>query len=186
MKKSFILVCMLLLAVAIVGIAFLYPKDKKVVMSFLVEEKSISSLSEGSEGIVIGEVKKILPGQKSVDKITGETIVFTDIILSVDKSLKGIFGNKITIRLPGGTAGEGKEKLTVIVEDVPTFAMGEKVLVFLSKSNDGLFDLSDEYYTIEGWFQGKYKITSDGKANGVKGEVSLDQLESEINSALKK
>lgn len=173
-----------ILAIIVLGVIFFIPEEKTIKIDLLIAEKNNIALAKDSVGIVTGVVENILPSQKSVNKYTGDTILFTDIILSVDKKLKGDnIEKKVTLRIPGGTIGEGKEKLTVVVEDVPEFIIGEKILVFLSKGNDGFFDLPDGYYTIEGWFQGKYQIIN-GELKNPKGIFSLDKVMNEINSAL--
>lgn len=173
-----------ILAIIILGVIFFIPQGKTMKIDLLMAEKNNIALTKDSVGIVIGIVENILPSQKSINKHTGDTILFTDIILSVDKNLKGDnIKDKITLRIPGGTIGEGKEKLTVVVEDVPEFIIGEKILVFLSKGNDGFFDLPDGHYTVEGWFQGKYQIINN-EARNPKGIFKLDKIMNEINSTL--
>ncbi len=184
MKKTILLAtAFTLLLVVIAGATYFAPKEKKSILSLLVAEEDVSALTKNSKGIIIGKVKNILPSQKSVNKQTGDSVIFTDYSISVEKSLKDTLGNEVIIRLPGGTIGEGKNKVTTIAEDMPEFKVGEKVLVFLSKGTDGFFDLPDGYYTAEGWFQGKYEIT-DSNAGNARRTLPLDQLENEINSAL--
>ncbi len=184
MKKSILLAtAFTFLLIVIVGTTYFIPKERKSIVSLLVAEEDIPTLARNSNGIVMGKVKNILLSNKSINKNTGDTVVFTDFVVSVDKSLKGNLKDEVVIRLPGGTVGDEKNKLTVIAEDSPDFKMGEKVLVFLSKGTDGFFDLPEGHYTVEGWFQGKYEIV-DKNAKNVKKTIPLDQLENEINLAL--
>lgn len=185
MKKIILSISLVvILTVAVSGIIYFIPKERLVNLDLLVVDKDIADLANDSAVIAVGEVKDILPSKKTINKYTGDTILFTDIVLSVTETMKGNKSNEIVVRLPGGTFGEGKEKLTVITSDVPEFIAGEKVLVFLSKSSDGFFDLPEGYYTVDGWFQGKYQIVN-GEARNPKGTYMIDELKNKIHSTLR-
>ena len=170
-----------ILSVVVTGVIFLIPKERKIDLDLLVADKDIDTLAKDSAAIIVGQVENILSSKETINRHTGDTIVFTDYVLLVSETLKGDNNGRVILRLPGGTVKDGKEKLTVIASDAPGFVIGEKVLVFLSKSTDGFFDLPDEHYTIDGWFQGKYQIINS-EAKNPKGSLAITDLKSKIKS----
>ena len=79
--------------------------------------------------------------------------IVTDTELVVKNVIKGdISNNKITVRCNIGTVGD----TTLICEQEPSFAEGEKVLLFLC--NDEVSDT----YRLAGFIYGKYVKTDNG------------------------
>jgi len=175
-------------SIAIFGIVY-HQKTKEGIttkLEFLVEEKNVNQLSTEAIKVVIGTVEKVLPGKLSTEKINNSAMIYTDVVLSITNVLKGNSINRATVRIPGGTVGEGKQKRSILVEDIPEFKIGDQVVVFLGKGTDGLFQLPDEdYYTIYGGFQGTYTITDDLAINP-KATLAVDQLMKEISTAIQK
>ena len=187
MKKLILPVAALVLvAIVAIGIAQ-YQKANRgdtSTLSFLVAEKSVEELSKEASKVVLATVDAVIPSQLASEKVNGRDMIYTDVILSVQDTLKNSHADKITIRLPGGTIGEGKQKRSILVEDIPEFKVGDEVVVFLGKGTDGLFSLPDgEYYSVYGSFQGVYSI-QNGKAVNQKATLEVDQLIGEIQAAI--
>lgn len=153
-----------------------------VKLSFLVEEKNVNQLSKEATQVVVTTVKSVLPSQLSTKLMEGKKLVYTDVSLSVEDVLKGDAKDQLTLRMAGGTIGSGDNQFTVTVEDVPELKVGDRLVLFLGRGTDGLFELPDQYYTIYGGFQGIYKI-ENGLAKNEKSQVQLNDLISEIKSS---
>lgn len=149
--------------ILVTGIAFLLlaysvPKPHQVASSPLVVEVTLEELVAQASHIVVGEVieKK---SQWSDDR----SHIYTLVTVSVEEWVKGDSkGNKILIKVPGGKVGEVIEW----VEDVASFRVGERVVVFLHIQEDSTFDV------VGGW-QGKFTV-ENGKIVG--SDLSLAEL----------
>lgn len=186
MKKSivYIIIVMAVLLAAGGGLYTVASRGKTVRVHLLVAESSVPELVQDAEAVVLGQVETALPSQQTVNTHTGDPSLYTDVMISVERVLKGHVDQRIVIRLPGGSVGTGKKRITMIVEDVPEFRSGERVLLFLGKGTDGLFELPEEHYTVYGWFQGKYRVANE-RAINPKGSVPLSELLSEIEIAVR-
>ncbi|KGK98473.1 hypothetical protein LI82_12310 [Methanococcoides methylutens] len=155
--------------------------------SGLQEEISYEEMAERSNLIIIGTVKEIEPSKWNTPdgKRPGELIedfkssdeIYTDVIVTVDDTLKNSHNSKeIVVRLRGGTVGED----TMIIEDIPSFKSGEKVLLYLIEDTyPHTKAIGPEHYVVIGY--GKFTLTDDGKAIGVRKSVDLEELLSTIN-----
>jgi hypothetical protein len=179
MKTVFRVILTIVIAMtAILAATCCQPETIRVDM--LLEEETIASLTEKAETVVIGVVEEQLPSQQSQDKITGETVFYTDWVLAVEETIKiPLASDRIIIRTLGGTV----DQTTMIVDASPSFVVGEKVVLFLSKQAGGYFDLPENHYTVQGWIQGKYTISG---ANAISAASSrsepLGTLVEEINA----
>ena len=90
---------------------------------------------------------------------SGGPILFTDYVMDVEEHIvfkpQGDFRTLI-VRNIGGSDG----RFTLEAPEEPSFTLGERVLLFLSKDTGRLFALEDEVFTVDGAFQGKYTIVS--------------------------
>ncbi len=76
----------------------------------------------------------------SSSRFTDEGGIVTTTELSVDEMLKGrLSGSRITIQESGGVAGG----LALVIPGTPRFAPGERVLLFLSRTRDGVWSTLD-------------------------------------------
>lgn len=187
MKNNLLFVALVAIVISGGFLGVRYIKDmtapvKGAKLAFLVQEKSVNELSKEAHRIAVVTVKDVLPGQLSTKKVNGRDLIYTDVVLHVEKMLKGTSLNEMNLRLPGGTIGSGEDQFTLTVEDIPSVNVGDRLLVFLGKGTDGLFDLPDSSYTIYGGFQGVYKIENDQALN-TKGDLPLTALLSEIEAA---
>ncbi len=128
-----------------------------------VVEVNLDNLALRSGYIVCGEVVEIRCHRGRFLQL-GE-VIFTDVRIRVSETWKDTIGQlpeitrqektgkitEITIRFLGGRIGDSWQKCAVS----PSFANGEKVLVFAKKFNGSL--------STTGWFQGKYRLHNAGK-----------------------
>lgn len=63
----------------------------------------------------------------------GDQLIVTQVMLSVDESLKGSGSSVVAVDVEGGTIGD----LTLRVSDMPTFQRGERAVFFLSQGPVG-------------------------------------------------
>lgn len=145
-------------------------------------------LDNNSMLVIKGTVKEILPPkwntvdgkqpEKSVNDLSPSDLIYIDVIVSVDKYLKkSSFSNEITVRVIGGTIGN--VSMTTYYE--PSFKVGENVLLYLSNDNySATKSIGSEHLVTTGNFQGKFKLTDDGKAVRPDKTFSQDELLSTI------
>lgn len=144
-------------------------------------------LKNNSDIIVTGRVKEILPSKW--DTIDGEKpnkentkpdqdyIIYTDIIIHVDKYLKNSLSSKeVIVRTYGGNVGN--DRMTLDIE--AGFKPGEKVLLYLEKDISPMATVGSEHFFVYGSMQGKFTLTDDGKAIRPDETVSQEELLSTI------
>lgn len=143
-----------------------------------------------SDTIVIGTVKEILPpkwntidGKQPNKPITKlyypDDIIYTDIVISVDEYLKNSSSSKeVIVRITGGTVGD----VSMSTDADPSFKIGEKVLLYLSKDESpSTKDIGPKHFIVKDFYRGKYTLTDDGKAVMPDENTTLDELLSTIN-----
>jgi hypothetical protein len=140
--------------------------------------------------IVIGTVKEILPPKwntidgKQPNKPTTKLdypydIIYTDIVISVDEYLKNSSSSKeVIVRITGGTVGD----VSMSTDADPSFKIGEKVLLYLSKDESpSTKDIGSKHFIVKDFYRGKYTLTDDGKAVMPDENTILNELLSTIN-----
>jgi hypothetical protein len=163
-------------------------EPETISISGSIEELNHEELSNLSDTIFIGKVKEILPGRwNTIDgkepatdvEIDPFDLIYTDIIISVDKYLKNPLSSKeVIVRVVGGTIGN----VSMEAEFEPSFKNGENVLLFLTKdTNPGTKDLRPDHFVVTGLMMGKFTLTNDGKAIRPDENTTLDELLSTIN-----
>lgn len=161
---------------AIASILTLNKKFLKIVLIFVVSalicgslqaimiKLPLSQLTLESETIVLADVLQV-KCEWSWDR----RIILSIVSLQVEEVLKGKLDQpEILIQVPGGKVGD----IGLRVSDMPDFAAGEKVLVFLSEIPDRIGNrnspslslLSTLAFQVFGAAQGKYRIEGDGRA----------------------
>jgi hypothetical protein len=128
-------------------------------------------------GDLVREADQIVVG--TVASVQGEwddsfRFIHTNVTLAVERSLRGMAPSEIVLRTPGGEVG-GEAQRAV---GAATFEPGEKVLVFLTREEDGAL-------AVLGWLQGKSRIVEDEDGTlrlrgGVADGRSLDGVELEL------
>jgi hypothetical protein len=111
--------------------------------SALLQRLSLAQLTNQADLIALGTVASAASyWNEQRDSI------FTDINVSIEDVVKGdVAGYQLTVRLPGGQVGN----ITQLVSDIPTFAIGEEVFLFLQREEE------DTCFVVGG-FQGKYTV----------------------------
>ncbi|SES92979.1 hypothetical protein SAMN04488587_1635 [Methanococcoides vulcani] len=153
-------------------------------ISALLEYVTPEEMSNRSDVILIGTVKEILPckwntvdGERPTDDIYDlgrNDLIYTDVVVSVDQYLKNPLSEKeVIVRTQGG--GDGY--VIMDVEDEPSFASGEKVLLYLTNDTySPTKDFGPEHFVVTGVSQGKFTLTDDGRATQIGESLSLDEL----------
>lgn len=139
----------------------------------LINQMSVGNLTKASETILRGSVSQVGPSWVS----SGMT--YTDITVEAAEFLKGSLPRTtVQLRILGGTTTCGG----VWVEDQPSFAKGEEVLLFLASSN---YVGPGTSLAVVGGPQGKYTIVNGNAWWGTPSNaVPLDDLIAEINRNL--
>jgi hypothetical protein len=114
----------------------------------VVQTESLKQLAQEADLIVRGLVVEV-KSDESVDRAS----IVTRIKVSVDRQWKGPKLAAVTLRQPGGTVG----RITQAVSAVPQFSLGEEVLVFLEKQEDGSL-------ATVGGKQGKFVLKTDPRS----------------------
>jgi len=110
----------------------------------LVREINLNGLALQSDAIVVGTVT-------NANSFWQDGQVYTDVRVLVEQTIKGEpLPAEITVRQPGGQVGDIREW----AEDVPSFAIGERAVLFLTRTGEAPFDLA-------GAFQGKLPVEND-------------------------
>lgn len=123
-----------------------------------VQKKSIGDLTRDSDDIITGKVL-------SKESHWENGNIFTDVIISADRHIKGNSDNKFTTKVRGGTVGN----VYAEVSDVPLFDNNEEVLLFLKNNN------------VVGWNQGKYSIQNNSiRETGESLEKFVNNIEQNI------
>lgn len=152
-------------------------------------------LSRHSDTIVIGTVKEILPSRwntkdgkqpnKTITELNPtDELIYTDIIINVDKYLKNpLASQEVIVRVINGTV----RNFSMTSDAEPKFERGEKVLLYLSKdTNPSTKNIGPEHFIVTNFFRGKFTLTDDGKAIGTDENTTLDDLLSAIRQTDKK
>jgi hypothetical protein len=110
-------------AVAAAGFCMVTP----LAMASLVRALDLVELTTGADRIVVADVLSVQAAWDSAHRT-----IHTTIEISVRENWKGETpaGGRLTIRQPGGTVGE----IEMTVRGMATFAVGERTLLFLRRS----------------------------------------------------
>ncbi len=107
-------------------------------------------LTRTADTIVVGRVEAL----QSV--LTARGRIFTQVSVSLEELLKGgPAAGTITVRVPGGEVG-GQRR---VIHGAPSFAVGEEVLLFLSRGADG--SLHTRHLAM-----GKFSVVTDPSTGG--------------------
>ena len=111
---------------------------------------SFPRMAAESERVLVGTVVALEPMRDP-----SGVFIHTNVRIAVERHLRGQGPGEIVVRTPGGQLG-GQ---AVVAQGAPSFTVGEKVLVFLTRWEDGALK-------ITGYVQGKSTVTTgaDGKA----------------------
>jgi hypothetical protein len=108
----------------------------------LMEELDTAQLTREAKAVQLGQVVS----ERSVWD-PDQRMVFTYVRFRVEETLKGDPREEVTIRQPGGRAGE----IRMVIHGLASFLPGERALVFLKHDDDGA-------PSVVGMAQGKFRV----------------------------
>ncbi|MFH1224757.1 MAG: hypothetical protein V1676_03045 [Candidatus Diapherotrites archaeon] len=144
------------------------PTTKTISPTWSTEVLDLSFLNKHSESVVIGRVTEILPskwdtpdGGRPTD-VASDASIYTDIIIQVDKVVKGSVPSSVVVRTLGGQVGDDG----MIAEGEAEFKVGEKVLLFLTTNDpsDNTTSNGGAHYWVVAGMHGRFAITDDSFA----------------------
>ena len=115
--------------------------------------QTLDTLAREADVVALGRVLSVTSGWVGEGS---QKSIATEVKLRVDETMKGKAQKEIKFGIQGGVVGE----IGQVVHGVPSFQVGESVVVFLHHPFAG-----SEVLTLHGLEQGKYTVetTSDGK-----------------------
>ena len=113
-------------------------------------------LVKGSDAVVVGEVLYTY----SYWNPEG-SMIFTDAVLHVQRSILGEASGLVSVRTPGGQVADYK----IEAHGFPAFRAGDRQVLYLHRTAEGLME-------VTGFQQGQYRVVS--RADGV--EVAVPAL----------
>jgi hypothetical protein len=117
-------------------------------LSALTMEMTTDQLAARADVIVTGTVTSLNSGWDDF-----HATIYTNVTIAPEAFQKGAVDGAVVVRIPGGEIGE----IGLFVEDVPTFASGEKVGLYLLRGSEpGTFE-------VLGNLQGKTTLSKGGK-----------------------
>ena len=116
--------------------------------STLVPRLTVEQMVDESASVVEGTVIS-----KRAAWDSAHQFIWTHYEIKVTDVLKGLVGSTVTVSEPGGSV----DGLNMSIAGVPTYAVGEEVVILLSPTEIG-------YLRTCGWGQGKFSVqTADGQ-----------------------
>lgn len=129
------------------------------------QHNSVEQLTSDSDRVVLGSVLS------RSSRWTENSLIYTDVVVSPDVTLKGEEQSSLVVEVPGGIVGDTQ----MTVSDAPELLVGERVLLFL-KQKAGRFELV-------GREDGKYTAGSDEAAAAL--ERAFQTMEKTAGGKLK-
>jgi len=156
---------------------------------------NLKELTDAADSILVGTVT-----ERSSYWNDEHTRIYTSVVFSVEDRIKGEAGpDNVTITVPGGEV----EGLGELVSEMPSFAQGEKAVVFLKKLNKAQLpqakSLPDKFpaqqFEVYAGFRGKFPIKGDkidslpvaefkDRVNKIVGGQALPATELDISPSL--
>jgi hypothetical protein len=156
-----------------------------------LEKMSIDDLIARSDLIVMGRADSVhpsrwntsdgtLPNDVTVETISSDMIIFTDVDFHISETLKGETNqSQLYIRIFGGEVGQDR----MIISGEPSLEAGQAYLLFLSNDSGSTSKIEPDHFLITGAVQGVYQILDD-KAVSVSDEWLLQDLIDYIRKSL--
>jgi len=180
------MVAVALTAVGVLSSIFFKRENREpiIITSYApLEKMSIDDLIARSELVVIGRVDTVypsrwntsdgnLPDNVTVETISSDTIIFTDISFHISEILKGkTEQSQIRVRTFGGEVKQDR----LIVSGEPSLIPGQTYLLFLFPNTGLTSEIEPGHFLVTGAIQGAYQISGD-KAISVSDEWLLQDL----------
>ena len=159
--------------VALLAALALLAMGSNAAMAKTIRKHNLVELMTHSDSIVAGTVTEKTDGFQG-------GLPYTEITLSVGRSLKGDHGKTFSFRQFGlmepRATGDGRVNLMVTPSGWPTYAVGEQVVLFLHKpaSKTGL-------QTTAALTQGKFTIRDGRIANGIDNQALFTGVQISAN-----
>lgn len=131
---------------------------------------TLPELTAKSDKVVVGTVQEMRT--RWTTNQWGDELIVTDVAVAVEETLKGVGSNAITATIEGGRVGE----VELVSTHMPTFKVGEKVVLFLVGNDNEL--------TVYSGLQGKLSVAEDGSIRGK--NVSLDDVKLRVKQLTEK
>lgn len=173
MKKILLLVGTLTVsALTAYGYGKISSSEKRIVQS----ETTIVSVDKNQ---LVNHATAIVSGEVVSSEVQNDFqgLPVTDYKIKVNKVFKGNTAAKVEVRTSGGGNAEMKY---IPDEEVATFQLGEKVVLFLTDDKGTRPDKNDFGYFVVGQFQGKFK-DENGKLTNKKFTFDVANFAQEIN-----
>jgi hypothetical protein len=157
------------------------PGDMVTTSSGMMAPFSFENDVKDSNAAIIGKVVEILPSKIDAEKLSSTKIIYTDIVIEVERWLYGQLDSKrIAVRVEEGRVGN-----KIMVSDYePEFILGEKCLILLEKPPyqrevpTGFID--SNYFNVFDRALGKYTVNDDKLVDWQGNEQVLSKLEQKI------
>ena len=139
-----------------------------------------NQLVKSSDAIILGAVVDIRPSKWGAD-VSGHEVIYTDVIIQVQRYLFGGGSNRVAVRVIGGRVAAA----VTWAEDQPVFYLGEDLVVFLFNQTqyytiapvppDGI--TLDDYYAVTKSSRGKWPLEEGRFVDYSNNRVSISSIE---------
>ncbi len=162
----------------LVRVILLFPLFEVTTLATSIQILSLEKLTQSSSNAVQGKVTKI---ESFWNK--NQTAIYTRVILTREKALKGSLPDEVVVFLPGGTV-DGR---TTIVIGAPEFKLDQEVVLFLNPATG--YEEEVELpaavvpFRLTDLVQGKFDVVVDpatGQKRAVSNAVKLIKKPAEI------
>lgn len=189
-----VLVAVALTAVGVLGSVFFKRENREpiIITSYAsLEKMSIDDLIDKSDLVVIGWVDTIypsrwntldgnLPNDVTVETISSDMVIFTDVSFSISEILKGkIEQSQVRVRTFGGEVKQDR----MMISGEPLLIAGQTYLLFLSPDTGLTSEIEPGHFLVTGAIQGAYQVSGD-KAISASDEWLLQDLVDYIRKSL--
>lgn len=145
--KKLIPILAITLVITVAGITFTtnlasHNDTEVITIHSALPNYSVDYLAKETRHAIIGKVVGITPAGILVDDTHSSKIVFSDVVIDVEKDLNGEYQNdQIIVKIRGGSL----DGIRVVSDSDPQFSIGERVLIFVGdKEPESIW--GDSYY----------------------------------------
>lgn len=150
-----------------------------------LEKMSMDDLIAKSDLIVLGQVDTVypsrwntsdgnLPNDVTVETISSDMIIFTDISFNISEILKGkIEHPQVRVRIFGGEVKQ--DRMTISGE--PSLIAGQTYVLFLSPDTGLTSEIETGHFLVTGAIQGAYQIFGDKAVSASDGWLLQDLVD---------
>ena len=128
----------------------------------------ISPRARGAGKVVVATVADVTA--EFGENEFGDRLIYSQVTLDVDETLKGVHAPTVVVTVEGGTVGD----TTLTVSDMPSLARGQRTVLFLDESSGG-GNVPHERG------RGVLKVRPDDRIDGT--SISLEDIRSAVKTA---